>query len=53
MLHKRFQQHCLNSIEKVKEFFPDINVNDFDFAIVTMENVKKEILNLKNFKSEL
>ena len=30
-------------IKKVKESFPDINVNDFDFETDTMEDVKKEI----------
>ena len=33
-------------IKKIKTFFRDINVNDFDFETVTMEDVKKEILNL-------
>ena len=37
--------HHIN-IEKIKEFFPDINFNDFDFETVTMQDVKKEILNL-------
>ena len=39
------------SIKKIKELFPDINVNDFDFETVTMEDVKKEILNLDIKKS--
>ena len=31
------------SIKKIKESFPDINVNNFDFETVTMKDVKKEI----------
>ena len=34
------------SIKKIKESFPDISVSDFNFETVTMEDVKKEILNL-------
>ena len=34
------------SIKKIKASFPDINVNDFRFETATMEDVKKEILNL-------
>ena len=46
------------SIKKIKEFFPDINVNDFDFKTITMEDVKKEILKFwlnvsSNFKTVL
>ena len=37
-----FDDHI--SIKRIKEFFPNINVNDFE--TVTMEDVKKEILNL-------
>ena len=44
-----FDDHI--SIKKIKEFFPDINVNDFEFETVTMEDVKKEILNLNTKKS--
>ena len=44
-----FDEH--RSIKKIKEFFPDINVNDFEFETVTMEDVKKEILNLNTKKS--
>ena len=44
-----FDDHL--SIAKIKEFFPDINVNDFEFETVTMEDVKKEILNLNTKKS--
>ena len=39
-----FDHHI--STEKIKFFFPDININDFDFETVTMEDVKKEFLNL-------
>ena len=39
------------SIKKIKEFFPDINVNDFDFDTVTMEAFKKKIVNLNIKKS--
>ena len=28
-------------ITKIKELFPDINVNDFEFETVTMEDVEK------------
>ena len=35
----------------MKEFFPDISVNDFEFETVTMEDVKKEILNVNIKKS--
>ena len=44
-----FDDHI--STTKIKEFFPDINVNDFEFEIVTMEDVKKEILKLNTKKS--
>ena len=44
-----FDDHI--SIKKIKEFFPDINFNDFEFETVTMEDVKKEILNLNTKKS--
>ena len=44
-----FDDHI--SIKKIKDFFPDINVNDFEFETVTMEDVKKEILNLNTKKS--
>ena len=44
-----FDHHI--SIKKIKEFFPHINVNDFEFETVTMEDVKKEILNLNTKKS--
>ena len=44
-----FDDHI--SIKKIKEFFPDVNVNDFDVETVTMEDVKKEILNLNIKKS--
>ena len=44
-----FDDHI--SIKKIKEFFPGINVNDFEFETVTMEDVKKEILNLNTKKS--
>ena len=44
-----FDDHI--SIKKINEFFPDINVNDFEFETVTMEDVKKEILNLNTKKS--
>ena len=37
--------------EKDKEFFPDINVSDFDFKMITMEGVKKENLNMNIEKS--
>ena len=43
-----FHDHI--SIKKIKEFFPDINVNNFEFGTVTMEDVKKEILNLNSKK---
>ena len=39
-----FDDHI--SIKMIKERFPDINVSDFDFEAVTLEDVKKEILNL-------
>ena len=39
------------SIKKIKEFFPGININDFDFETVSMEDVKREILNLSIKKS--
>ena len=39
------------SIKKIKEFFPDINVNDFDFDTVTMEAFKKKIVDLNIKKS--
>ena len=44
-----FDDH--KSIKKIKEFFPDININDFDFETVTMEDVKKKILNQNIKKS--
>ena len=39
-----FDDHI--SIKMIKERFPDINLSDFDFETVTLEDVKKEILNL-------
>ena len=44
-----FDDHI--SIKNIKEFFPDINVNDFDFETITMEDIKKETLNLNIKKS--
>ena len=37
------------SIKMIKEFFPDISINDFKFNTVPMEHVMKEILNLNFF----
>ena len=42
-----FDDHI--SIKKIKEFFPDISINDFEFNTVPMEDVMKEILNLNFF----
>ena len=39
------------SIKKIKEPFPDINVNDFQFEGVTMEGFKKAAFNLNIEKS--
>ena len=39
------------SIKKIKYFFPEINVNDFDFETVTMEDLRREMLNLNITKS--
>ena len=44
-----FDDHI--STKKIKQFFPDININGFDFETVTTNNVKKEILNLNINKS--
>ena len=44
-----FDDHI--SIKKIKGCFLDINGDDFDFETVTMEDVKKEILNLNTKKS--
>ena len=35
-----FDDHI--SPKKIKQFFPDININGFDFETVTTNNVKKE-----------
>ena len=35
-----FDDHI--STKKIKQFFPDININGFDFETVTTNNVKKE-----------
>ena len=39
------------STKKIKFFFPNINLSDPHFEIVTMENIKKEILNMNIKKS--
>ena len=44
-----FDDH--KSIKKITKYFPDINSDDFDCETVTMEDVKKEILNLNIKKS--
>ena len=45
----KFDDHI--TIKKIKTFFPDINVSDLDFETDTIEDVKKEILNLNIKKS--
>ena len=39
-----FDDHI--SIKKIKDFFPDSNLSNFDFETVSMEEVPKEVLNL-------
>ena len=44
-----FNKHV--NIKKIREFFPGIISNDFEFAEVTEEDVKKEVFKLNTKKS--
>ena len=44
-----FNNHI--SIKKIREYFPNIIYGDFDFTEFSLENVKKEMLNLNVKKS--
>ena len=53
---EKFSTKDLNShwsITKIKEFFPDIDVNELNFETASMEDVNKDILdpNIKNWST--